>query len=195
MSASMSPAGVPEAGALLVSSVVVQGGEAHIAGRKSPFTRITMSGVSLEHLDVPMRSAPKQQTAIVLGLDDADRLVADLHVVVNEIARATPTPMIRARGTWTWRADPPLPSDMLVADLKATEWKVRAGGMTRATVHLELTGTAVGELGMARGHRSQGAVFTTPQLAQALISSLKKSVQALRPPVDLRYLGLATPTF
>jgi hypothetical protein len=163
---------------LVVKAVVVQGGEAEIAGEKTAFARIVMSGVGLQHVKLDGQAHRRQEIA-VLKLDDAAALAAGLHKVVDRIVRSTPTPAVPAIGNWSWTYAPPLDEDLLVAQASAKGAAVPAvTGMT-PTVRVDFTGTLVQGLASANPQvHVQGAIFSHPQQVQALVNSLRKLVRS-----------------
>ena len=163
---------------LIVKAVVVQGGEAEIGGVKTAFARIVMTGVDLQYVKVDDR-APRRQEIAVLKLDDAAALAAGLHEVVDRIVRSTPTPAVPARGNWSWTSIPPLDEDLLVAQARAKAAAVLAGAGMASTVRVDFTGTLVHRLTSANpAVHEQGAIFSGPRQAQALVSSLRKVVRS-----------------
>ena len=163
---------------LIVKALSVQGGEADIGGEKTAFARIVMSGVDLRHVKVEDQ-APRRQEIAVLKLDDAAALAAGLHDVVDRIVRSTPTPAIPASGSWSWTSVPPLDQDLLVARASANGAAVPAVAGMASNVRVDFTGTRVRGLTAANpaGH-VQGAIFSGPRQAQALVSSLRKVVRS-----------------
>jgi hypothetical protein len=137
-----------------------------------------MSGVDLRHVKVEDQ-APRRQEIAVLKLDDAAALAAGLHDVVDRIVRSTPTPAIPASGSWSWTSVPPLDQDLLVARASANGAAVPAVAGMASTVRVDFTGTRVRGLTAANpaGH-VQGAIFSGPRQAQALVSSSRKVVRS-----------------
>lgn len=166
----------PKGEVLIVKAVTVQGGEADIAGEKTAFARIVMSGVGPRQVKVEDK-APRRQEIAVLRLDDAAALAASLNDVVDRIVRSSPTPAVPASGSWSWTSAPPLDEDLLVAQAKANSAAMLAG--VAATVRVDFTGTLVQALGAADpAVQVQGAIFAGPRQAQALVSSLRKVVRS-----------------
>ena len=159
---------------LIVKAVSVQGGEADIGGEKTAFARILMSGVGLQHVKVEDQ-APRRQEIAVLKLDDAAALAAGLHDVVDRIVRSTPTPAVPASGTWSWTSAPPFDEDLLVAKASANGAAVPELTGMASTVRVDFTGTLVQGLAAVQ---VQGAIFSGPRQAQALIASLRKVVRS-----------------
>jgi hypothetical protein len=161
---------------LFVKAITVQGGEAHIAGEKTSFARIVMTGVDLKHLRLD-DIVPRRQESAVLSLDAASALVAELHGVVNEMVRSSRTPAVPATGTWSWSSAPPHAEELYVAQANANAVPVTAG--VRPTVRVDFTGTLVRGLCLAEPPLcAKGAIFSGPRQVQALISSLKKVVNS-----------------
>ena len=163
---------------IVVKAVMVQGGEADIGGEKTAFARIVMSGVGVQQVKVDDH-APRRQEVAVLKLDDAAVFADGLHEVVDRIVRSTPTPAVPAMGNWSWTSTPPLDEDLLVAQASADGAAVPAvTGMT-STVRVDFTGTLVQGLTVANpAVHVQGAIFSGPRQAQALVSSLRKVVRS-----------------
>jgi hypothetical protein len=163
---------------LVVKAVVVQGGEADIGGEKTAFARIVMTGVGLQHAKVDEK-APRRQEIAVLKLDDAAALAAGLRDVVDRIVRSTPTPAVPASGNWSWRSGPPLDEDLLVAQARAKGTAIPMAAGMATTVRVDFTGTLVEGLASANpAVHVQGAIFSGPRQAQALVSSLRKVVRS-----------------
>ena len=163
---------------IVVKAVMVQGGEADIGGEKTPFARIVMSGIGLQHARVDDLTPRRQETA-VLKIDDAAALADGLHDVVDRIVRSTPTPAIPAIGNWSWTSAPPLDEDLLVAQARAKGTAVPAVTGLTTTVRVDFTGTLVQGLTVANpAVHVQGAIFSGPRQAQALVSSLRKVVRS-----------------
>jgi hypothetical protein len=165
----------PEGDDLFVRAISVQGGEAHIAGENTAFARIIMTGVDWKHLglDGPV---PKRQESAVLRLDAASAFVAQLHGVVNDMVRSSPTPTLPAAGSWSWSSAAPHAEELLVAQANAAPLEI---GMRSSTVRVDFTGTLVRGLCLSEPPvHVQGAVFSGPRQVQALISSLKKVVNS-----------------
>jgi hypothetical protein len=163
---------------LVVKAVMVQGGEAEIAGEKAAFARIVMSGVSPEHANLNGQ-APRRQEIAVLKIDDAASLAAGLHDVVDRIVRSMATPAIAASGSWSWTSTPPLGKDLLVVQARADTAAVLSPTGTAPTARVDFTGMPV------QGLTSEdppllvlGAVFAAPRLAQVLVNSLRKVVRS-----------------
>jgi len=163
---------------LIIKAVSVQGGEADIGGEKTAFARILMSGVGLQHVKVEDQ-APRRQEIAVLKLDDAAALAAGLHDVVDRIVRSTPTPAVPACGNWSWTSAPPLDEDLLVAQVSANGAAVPELTGMASTVRVDFTGTLVQGLAAANpAVQVQGAIFSGPRQAQALVASLRKVVRS-----------------
>jgi len=163
---------------IIVKALSVQGGEADIGGEKTAFARIVMSGVGVQQAEVD-EQAPRRQEIAVLKIDDAAALADGLHDVVDRIVRSTPTPAVPAIGQWSWTSAPPLAEDLLVARVSANGGAVPAPTGMSSTVRLDFTGTLV--QGLAATHPAvhvQGAIFSGPRQAQALVSSLRKVVRS-----------------
>ena len=163
---------------IIVRAVLVQGGEADIGGEKTAFARIVMSGVGVQQVKVDDQ-APRREEIAVFKLDDAAAFADGLHEVVDRIVRSTPTPSVPALGNWSWTSAPPLDEDLLVAQASANGAAVLAvTGMT-STVRVDFTGTPVQGLTVANPVvHVQGAIFSSPRQAQALVSSLRKVVRS-----------------
>ena len=157
---------MPKGEDLIVKAVTVQGGEAEIAGEKTAFARIVMSGVGPRQVQVEDK-APRRQEIAVLRLDDAAALAASLNDVVDRIVRSTPTPAVPASGIWSWTSAPLLDEDLLVAQAKADGAAVLAG--MAATVRVDFTGTLVHGLAAAdpRCARAGGNLLRSPAGAGA----------------------------
>jgi hypothetical protein len=163
---------------IIVKALSVQGGEADIGGEKTAFARIVMRGVGVQQAEVDDQ-APRRQEIAVLKIDDAAALADGLHDVVDRIVRSTPTPAIPAIGNWSWTSAPPLDEDLLVARVSANGAAVPAPTGMSSTVRLDFTGTLV--QGLAAAYPAvhvQGAIFSGPRQAQALVSSLRKVVRS-----------------
>ena len=179
---------------LLVTSLKVQGGEADVGGDKLAFARVLMSGIRLENLTLPVERTRTQQVA-VLNLDLAEQLTLGLRDIMNSWARSSPTPVMPARGTWSWTSDPPRADDILVAQVGAVRKEIGTAEQPTPIIRLDFTGTLLKALTSDLPPiRMPGAIFTVPRHVQSLISSLKKCTLALRPQSELRYLGFATPS-
>jgi len=175
---SRDPVGRPRSNDLIVEAVAVQGGETDIAGEKTAFARIVMTGVDLHkpHVHAP---APRRQEAAVLKLDDAAALAAGLRDVVNSIVRSLPTPAVPAVGIWSWTSEPLRDWDLLVARASANGEALPAATGTASTVRVDFTGTLVQGLTSADPTvHVQGAIFSGPQQVQSLVSSLRKVVRS-----------------
>ncbi len=163
---------------IIVKALSVQGGEADIGGEKTAFARIVMRGVGVQQAEVDDQ-APRRQEIAVLKIDDAAALADGLHDVVDRIVRSTPTPAIPAIGNWSWTSAPPLDEDLLVARVSANGAAVPAPTGMSSTVRLDFTGTLVQGLAAANpAVHVQGAIFSGPRQAQALVSSLRKVVRS-----------------
>jgi hypothetical protein len=172
------PAVRPVRDDLFVRAVSVQGGESDIAGEKTAFARITMTGVGLAS-SATSAPAPRRQETAVLKLSEAEDLAAQLGELLSFMARSTPTPPAPAMGLWAWRSEPPLDDDLLVADASAGAIAVQMDGRVTPTVRVEFTGIAVQELALSVPPvLVQRAVFSGPRQVQILISSLKKVVRS-----------------
>jgi hypothetical protein len=163
---------------LFVGALSVQGGEAIIGGETTAFARIIMTGVDVKDVGVASPAARRQESAL-LRLEDAASLAAKLREIMTVMARATPTPIPPASGTWSWASGSPQAGELLVAQVNANKTAIPADGRVRPTVRVDFTGTLV------RGLHSpepsvhvQGAVFSGPRQVQALIGSLKKVVRS-----------------
>ncbi len=176
---------------LVVKAVMVQGGEAEIAGVKTAFARIVMSGVDPEHVRLDAR-AQRRQVIAVLKLDDAAALAAGLRDVVDRIVRSTATPSVAASGSWTWTSTPPLGEDLLVVEARADSTAVVSAARMAPTVRVDFTGTPVeGLTAESPPVHVLGAVFSAPHLAQALGNSLIKVVRSVlgQRRVELSFVG------
>ncbi|MGA2530361.1 MAG: hypothetical protein ABSG36_14545 [Acidimicrobiales bacterium] len=163
---------------LFVRSLSVQGGEARFCGERTPYARIIMTGVDLEHAgsQVPV---PRRQESAVLRLEHAAAFVADLRQIVNELVRSTPTPAVAANGSWSWSSVPPHAEELVVARADAAKTSIVAAAGARPTVRVDFTGTLVrGLASYGAPVHAQTAVFSSPRQVQALISSLKKVVNS-----------------
>jgi len=179
--------------ALLVTSLSVQGGEAAIGDEKTAFVRIVMSGVRLENMRLSSDTTPKRQAA-VLKLGVADELTTSLREIMSLWARSTPTPVVPARGMWSWTSDSPPGDDILVTKVRAGGEEVRTAEHTTPIVRLDFVGTLLKALTSdVPPIRVPSAVFTVPRHVQSLISSLKKCSAALKDPPELRFLGFSVP--
>ena len=83
------PAVRPVRDDLFVRAVSVQGGESDIAGEKTAFARITMTGVGLAS-SATNTPAPRRQETAVLKLSEAEDLAAQLGELLSFMARSTP---------------------------------------------------------------------------------------------------------
>ena len=163
---------------LVVKAVIVQGGEAEIAGVKTAFARIVLSGVGLQHVKVEDRP-PRRQEIAVLKLDDAAALAAGLHEVVDRLVRSTPTPAVRLSGNWSWTHTPLSDEDLLVAQARADTTAVVSPTGTASSIRVDFTGTPVHGLSAEDPPvHVLGAVFSAPHLAQVLVNSLRKVVRS-----------------
>jgi len=179
---------------LLVTALSIQGGEAEIAGERTAFARVIISGVPLQNMKVSSERSPTRQ-AVVLTLEVAEELIVRLRDIMNLWARSSPTPILPARGIWSWTSEPPPGEDILVSDIKADREQINAGANATPIVRLDFNGTLVGSLGSgAPPARMPGAVFTVPRHVQSLIGSLKKCTSALRPQAELQFLGFSLPS-
>jgi hypothetical protein len=179
---------------LLVTSLSIQGGEAAIAGKRTAFARVIISGVPLEDMKVSSSKPPTRQAA-VLKLDTADELILRLREIMNSWARSSPTPILPARGIWSWTSEPPPRQDILVSQITAERQEITAGSGATPIVRLDFNGTFVGDLSSSVAPaRMPGAIFTVPRHVQSLISSLKKCTLALRPEAELQFLGFSLPS-
>jgi hypothetical protein len=78
-------------------------------------------------------------------------------------------------GNWSWTSAPPLDEDLLVAQVSADG---AVTGLT-STVRVDFTGTLVQGLAVENSAvHVQGAIFSGPRQAQALVSSLRKVVRS-----------------
>ena len=180
---------------LLVTSVSVQGGEAVIGEDKAAFARILISGTRLANMTVPAKKTTARQAA-VLNLAIAEELTISLHDIMNQWARSSPTPILPARGTWTWTSEQPPDDDILITEVQARREQIRAANRSTPIVRLDFRGHLVKALTTDRQPtRMPGAVFTVPRHVQSLISSLKKCTLALRPQSELQYLGFGAASF
>ena len=159
---------------LVVKAIIVQGGEAEIAGEKAAFARIVMSGVS--NLD---SDAARRQEIAVLMIDDAAALAAGLHDVLDRIVRSTATPAVATSGSWSWTSTPPLGEDLLVVQASADGTVIAATTGMASTVRVDFTGMPVQGL-TAENPPVQvlGVTFSAPHLAQVLVNSLRKVVRS-----------------
>ncbi len=179
---------------LLVTSLSIQGGEAVIAGERTAFARVIISGVPLENMKVSSAKPPMRQAA-VLTLEIADELILRLREIMNMWARSSPTPILPARGIWSWTSEPPPGEDILVSEIKADREEIAAGSSATPIVRLDFNGTFVGAVSSGvTPARMPAAVFTVPRHVQSLISSLKKCTVALRPQAELQFLGFSLPS-
>jgi hypothetical protein len=159
---------------LVVKAIIVQGGEAEIAGEKAAFARIVMSGVS--NLD---SDTARRQEIAVLMIDDAAALAAGLHDVLDRIVRSTATPAVATSGSWSWTSTPPLGEDLLVVQASADGTVIAATTGMASTVRVDFTGMPV------QGLRAEdppvqvlGVTFSAPHLAHVLVNSLRKVVRS-----------------
>jgi len=179
---------------LLVTSLSVQGGEAIIAGKSTFYARIVMSGVRLENMKLPEAARPTRQAA-VLDIEVAEQLAVGLREFMNNWARSSPTPVLPARGVWSWTSDTPPGDDILVTEASAGGHEIRAAGRTTPIIRLDFKGKLLkASSSDTPPVQMPGAVFTVPRHVQSLIGSLKKCTQALRPRTDPKYLGFAIPS-
>jgi hypothetical protein len=163
---------------LLVKAVSVQGGETHIAGEKTDFAKIVMTGVTWDQAR-PGADPVRRQQSVVLKLDQVGQLVEALREVLNAIARSTPTPLIPAMGPWSWTSDALRPDDLVVADADADGMNIPGVRGTTRTVRVDFSGTAVHALTSDdQPVHVHGAIFSGPRQVQTLISSLKKVVRS-----------------
>lgn len=163
---------------LLVKALSVQGGETDVKGEVTAFARVVMSGVAFEHLNTGS-AAPRRQDAVVLELSGVEELVGGLGEILGLLARATPTRMEPAMGLWSWRSEPLLEEDLLVAQANVTAAAIRVGNQVTPTVRVDFTGIPV--LGLESAVppvHAQGYVFNGPRQVQVLMSSLKKVVRS-----------------
>jgi hypothetical protein len=176
---------------LLVTSLSVQGGEALIGSEKSAFARILLSGLRLENTTLSEDRRPARQVA-VLKLDVAHELLVGLREIMNSWARSTPTPVVPARGVWSWMSGPLPGDDILVTHVKTGGEQIRKGDQVTPIIRLDFMGTPLEHSSLdVAPSPMPGAVFSVPRHVQALISSLKKCILALRPQTELQYLGFA----
>jgi len=172
----------------------VQGGEADVAGAQLAFARILMSGIRLGSMTLPLERTPVQQVA-VLNLDLAEQLTLGLREIMNLWARSSPTPVLPARGTWSWTSERPRDDDILVTQVEAAKSDIGTAARTTPTIRLDFTGTLLKAATTDPAPvRMPGAIFTVPRHVQSLISSMKKCIVALRPQTELRYLGFGFPS-
>jgi len=163
---------------IIVKAVMVQGGEADIAGERTSFARIVMNGVGVQQVKLH-DPAPRRQEIAVLKIDAAAALADGLHDVVDRIVRSTPTPMVPAIGNWSWTSAPLHEEDLLVARVRADGAAVQAAEGLTSTVRVDFTGTLVEGLALANpAVHVQGAIFSGTRQAQALVSSLRKLVRS-----------------
>ena len=163
---------------LIVKAVVVHGGEAEIAGAKTAFARIVMTGVGLQQVKVEDRP-PRRQEIAVLKLDAAAALAAGLREAVDRIVRSTPTPAVAFSGNWSWTHRPPSDEDLLVAEVRADTTAAVSPTGTASSIRVDFTGTPVHALTAEDPPvHVLGAVFTAPHLAQVLVNSLRKVVRS-----------------
>jgi hypothetical protein len=160
---------------LLVKSLNVLGGEAESGADKTAFARVVMSGVELGNAR-GARPLPREE-AVVLKLEDAVKLAAELRGLLNALVRSTPTPDVPASGTWSWTRVPPLAEDLLVTRASAKGTAVSLAGGVRFTVRVDLTGSLMRELCSASPPlHARGAIFSGARQIQTLVSSLRKVV-------------------
>jgi len=179
---------------LIVTSLSVQGGEAVIAGERAAFARILMCGIRLAHFNTSSEQTPTRQVA-VLKLDVAEELIAGLHEIMNLWARSSPTPVVPARGIWSWTSEAPPGDDIFVTQVKAGGEEIRTADQSTPIIRLDFTGILLkASTTDPEPVRMPGAIFTVPRHVQALISSLKKCTLALRPETELRFLGFSIPS-
>ena len=100
---------------LVVQAVIVQATRPRSREKRPPSPA---SWVGSEH-EHPDARAPRRQVTAVLKRDDAARLAAGLHEVVDRIVRSTSTPAVRLSGNWSWTCTPLLDEDLLVAEVRA----------------------------------------------------------------------------
>ena len=180
---------------LLVTSLSVQGGKASIAGEMTCFARILMSGVRLHNMEVAGGATRPTRQVAVLKIDDAEDLTVGLHDIMNQWARSSPTPILPARGVWSWTSETPPGDDILVTEVKAGGEEIRGADRTTPIVRLDFHGRLLKALNSDLPPiRMPGAVFTVPRHVQSLISSLKKCTLALRPRTEPQYLGFTIPS-
>lgn len=179
---------------LLVTSLSVQGGEAVIGDEKTAFARILMSGMRLQNGQLPIHRVKTRQVTL-LKLDLAEELTEGLREIMNHWARSSPTPVLPARGTWSWHSEPLPSDDILVAEVKAGREEIRTSDQATPIVRLDFTGAPLeASTSGVPPVRMPAAIFTVPRHVQSLISSLKKCTLALRPQIELQYLGFSIPT-
>jgi len=180
---------------LLVTSLSVQGGETLIAGEKTAFARILLSGLRLENMTVSSERRLARQVT-VLKVDVAQELLIGLREIMNLWARSTRTPVLPARGVWSWMSGPLPDDDILVTHVRVAGEAIRQADLVTPIIRLDFRGVVLSGLA-ASGlppRRMPGAVFTVPRHVQALISSLKKCLLTLRPQTDVQYLSFAMPS-
>ena len=184
----------PHPGDLFVRALRVQGGEASIGGEKTAFARIIMTGVDMRDAGAPGPVARRQESA-VLRLKDAASLALELREIMNHIARATPTPIPPASGTWSWTSGQPHAAELLVAGTFANSTAIPLESGIRSTVRVDFKGSFVSASQISeKPVHVQGAVFSSPRQVQALISSLKKVVRSsFEHQRDERYVSGAAP--
>lgn len=170
---------------LLVSAVSVQGGESDIGGVTADFARIVMSGVGSGMTGIGSGSsiagaeAPRRQRAAVLELAAAEQLAIDLQTVVSLMAESLHAPTPTAMGIWSWRSEPLLDDDLVVAGVDVCSTAIRDVSRVTPAIRLKFTGRSIRQC--SSGDPSihvQGAIFAGPRQVQALVSSLKKVVRS-----------------
>ncbi|MGH9291808.1 MAG: hypothetical protein ACRDZ6_03390 [Acidimicrobiales bacterium] len=165
--------------ALVVRSVTLHGGETTIRGRRADFARIILAGVRLDGGGRPGRNTPREIEAAVLEAADAEHLARGLHQLIDRRVRSSATPAVVARGTWSWRSEPPRPDDLYVTGVEMGDGcKLSDSG--RPMVHLDLSGALMFESHRRDAPVRRRAVFPVLRQAQVLVSSLAKCVQGVR---------------
>jgi len=163
---------------LFVRALSVQGGEATIGAEKTAFARIIMTGVNFRDLGSSRPVARRQESAL-LRFKDAASFAAELREIMSHLARATPTPIPPASGTWSWTSGLPHAGELLVAEANANRAGIPSKGQVEPTVRVDFVGTFIRGLHSRKPSlHVQGAVFSGPRQVQALISSLKKVVRS-----------------
>ncbi len=163
---------------LFVKAISVQGGEANIGGKRTPFARIVMTGVELRHATADPHTLRRQEGA-VLKLEHAASFAAELRRILNDMVRASRTPTVPSAGTWSWTSVPLSAEDIMVTQVTASGTAVALVAGPTPTVRVDFMGTLVHGLTSSNpALHVQGAVFSGPRQVQALISSLRKVVDS-----------------
>ncbi len=180
---------------LFVTSLSVQGGETIIDREKTAFVRILLAGLRLENMTAANERRPVRQVT-VLNLEVAEDLLTGLREIMNGWARSSRTPVLPARGVWSWMSGPLPGDDILVTKAMVAGEEIHRAGQVTPIIRLDFRGKLLKDAASTHlpPSRMPGAIFSVPRHVQALISSLKKCILTLRPQTDLQYIGFAIPS-